>query len=254
MKSSFSIARRTLPCPAWHGIDAKLVAAPLVKLPYVLVTRKEVRRLEDLKGKALGVTRPGDLSARLSRAVLKKFNLSDEVMIRPSVAVRMSVSRRWPPMWCKGSLYRRRSMFGPKRGIQRNLPAHRFGSAVHLQFGACKLAHLAGKARTVKESWPLCGSDSTSSRRTPKAQGSISKAMRIKDEEALRVSYNVFAKEIVDRRMTVPAWRWRKAWNLFAAGGTLGGAGRKSFMTIRSSTTLEKSGFSIVAGSSELPK
>ena len=65
------------------GIDAKLVAAPLVKIPYVLVTRKEIRRLEDLKGKALGVTRPGDLSARLSRAVLKKFNLTDEVMVRP---------------------------------------------------------------------------------------------------------------------------------------------------------------------------
>ena len=29
--------------------------------------------------------------------------------------------------------------------------------------------------------------------------------MRIKDEEALRVAYNVYAKEIVDRRMIVPA-------------------------------------------------
>src|SRR6059058_4146533 len=66
------------------GVDAKLVASPLVKLPYVLVTRKEIRRPEDLKGKSLGVTRPGDLSARLSRAVVKKFGLNpDDVTIRP---------------------------------------------------------------------------------------------------------------------------------------------------------------------------
>src|SRR5512135_134241 len=47
------------------GIEAKIVASPLVKLPYVLVTRKEIRRPEDLKGKALGIARAGDLSDRL---------------------------------------------------------------------------------------------------------------------------------------------------------------------------------------------
>ena len=41
------------------GIEAKIVASPLVKLPYVLVTRKEIRRPEDLKGKALGIARAG---------------------------------------------------------------------------------------------------------------------------------------------------------------------------------------------------
>ena len=66
------------------GIDAKLVASPLVKLPYVLITRKEIKRPEELKGKSLGVTHPGDLSARLSRAVIKKFGLTtDDVTIRP---------------------------------------------------------------------------------------------------------------------------------------------------------------------------
>ena len=41
------------------GVEAKVVASPLVKLPYVMVARKEVRRPEDLKGKSIGVTRPG---------------------------------------------------------------------------------------------------------------------------------------------------------------------------------------------------
>jgi ABC-type nitrate/sulfonate/bicarbonate transport system substrate-binding protein len=37
-----------------------------------------------------------------------------------------------------------------------------------------------------------------------KAKASMAKAMRIKDEEALQVSYNVYAKDIVDRHMIVP--------------------------------------------------
>src|SRR6185437_2266974 len=64
------------------GLEAKIIASPLVKLPYVLVTRKEVRRLEDLKGKSLGVARAGDLSDRLSKALVKKLNIPD-VTMRP---------------------------------------------------------------------------------------------------------------------------------------------------------------------------
>src|SRR5690349_5174878 len=55
----FCAADATLPALA-SGVDAKLIAAPLVKLPYVLITRKEIRHLEDLKGKSLGVARAGD--------------------------------------------------------------------------------------------------------------------------------------------------------------------------------------------------
>ena len=66
------------------GVDAKFVASPLVKLPYVMVARKDIRRPEDLKGKSIGVTRPGDLSARLSRQVVRKFGLTtDDVTIHP---------------------------------------------------------------------------------------------------------------------------------------------------------------------------
>ena len=49
----YCAADATLPSLA-SGVDVKLVAAPLIKLPYVLITRKEIRRMEDLKGKALG--------------------------------------------------------------------------------------------------------------------------------------------------------------------------------------------------------
>src|SRR5262245_32149817 len=77
----YCAADATLPSLA-GGVDVRLVASPLVKLPYVLITRKEIRRMEDLRGKALGVARAGDLSDRLSRAMIKKFNVPD-VSMRP---------------------------------------------------------------------------------------------------------------------------------------------------------------------------
>lgn len=45
---TYCAADATIPGLA-AGIDAKIIASPLVKLPYVLTTRKEVRRPEDLK-------------------------------------------------------------------------------------------------------------------------------------------------------------------------------------------------------------
>jgi NitT/TauT family transport system substrate-binding protein len=66
------------------GIEAKIIASPLVKLPYVLITRKEIRRPEELNGKSLGIARAGDLSDRLSRAVVAKLGLpANAVTIRP---------------------------------------------------------------------------------------------------------------------------------------------------------------------------
>ena len=38
-----------------------------------------------------------------------------------------------------------------------------------------------------------------------KTKAAIAKAMRVKDEEALQVSYNVYTKDIVDRHMIVPS-------------------------------------------------
>jgi ABC-type nitrate/sulfonate/bicarbonate transport system substrate-binding protein len=77
----YCAAEATIPSLA-SGVEVKIVAAPLVKMPFVLVTQKEIRRVEDLKGKALGIVRHGDLSDRLSRALVKRFNIAD-VTMRP---------------------------------------------------------------------------------------------------------------------------------------------------------------------------
>ena len=78
----YCAADATLPGMA-AGIDVRLVAAPLVGIPYVLLARKDIQRPQDLRGKAIGITRPGDLDHRLMRAVLKKFGLESDVTLRP---------------------------------------------------------------------------------------------------------------------------------------------------------------------------
>ena len=52
------------------GVDAAIIAAPLVGLPYVMVARQDIHSVQDLKGRKIGINRQGDLDDRLSHAVL----------------------------------------------------------------------------------------------------------------------------------------------------------------------------------------
>jgi ABC-type nitrate/sulfonate/bicarbonate transport system substrate-binding protein len=78
-----------LTCAAWqpracHGAEAKYIGSQLVGLPWVMLGRKEIRTPLDLKGRAIGITRAGDLTHRLALEVLKKFNLSpQDVKLQP---------------------------------------------------------------------------------------------------------------------------------------------------------------------------
>lgn len=238
------------------GIDAKLVAAPLVKLPYVLVTRKEIRRLEDLKGKALGVTRPGDLSARLSRTMLKKFNLLDEVMIRP---IGGSQNERFqamaanvvqgivvpPPLDVRAKNEGYNVIY---RLIELDLPF--IYSSVHAN------SRILREKPEVVQRVVAAFADAIHfvDKNPDKAMASIGKAMRTKDEEALRASYNVYAKEIVDRRMIVPRVAVAEAVELVRAGGTQVRRKPEEIYDNSFVNNLEKSGFLKELWGSELQK
>jgi NitT/TauT family transport system substrate-binding protein len=65
---------------AWHtkGADLALVAGGVDKVIQALVTRPEVAKVGDLKGKKIGVSRIGSLSDISFREVLKKNKLSDK--------------------------------------------------------------------------------------------------------------------------------------------------------------------------------
>jgi ABC-type nitrate/sulfonate/bicarbonate transport system substrate-binding protein len=201
----YCAADATIPSLA-SGVDAKLVAAPLIKLPYVLVTRKDIHRLEDLKGKSLGVARAGDLSDRLSRMMVKKFNIPD-VTMRP---IGGSQSERYQAM--SANLVQGIVITPPLdvrakndgfnvtyRLIDMDIPF--IYSSLHVSSRTIR-----ERPETVQRMVAAFADAIYFTDKYPiKAKAAIAKIMRIKDEEALQVAYNVYTKDIVDRHMTVPA-------------------------------------------------
>jgi ABC-type nitrate/sulfonate/bicarbonate transport system substrate-binding protein len=200
----YCAADATLPSLA-AGVDVKLVAAPLVKLPYVLVTRKEIRRIEDLKGKSLGVARSGDLSDRLSRLLVKKFDVAD-VTMRP---IGGSQSERFqamaanivqgvvitPPLDVRA---KNEGYNVTYRLIDLDIPF--VYSSLHVSTRVLKERPEMVQRMVAAFAEAINYAD----KNPDKAKAAIAKVMRVKDEEALQVSYNVYVKDIVDRRMIVP--------------------------------------------------
>jgi ABC-type nitrate/sulfonate/bicarbonate transport system substrate-binding protein len=203
---TYCAADGTIPGLA-SGIEAKLIASPLVKLPYVLVTRKEIRRPEDLHGKALGIARAGDLSDRLSRATVKKFGIPPEtVTIRP---IGGSQGERYqamvaglvhgviitPPLDVRAKNEGFNLLY---RLIDLNLPF--IYSSLHTSHKM-----LRERPEIVQRMVAALAEIVYFVEKNPdKAKASIGKAMRTKDPEALQSAYDTYAKEIIDRTMVVP--------------------------------------------------
>ena len=189
------------------GLEVKIVASPLVKLPYVLVTRPDVKRPEDLKGKALGIARAGDLSDRLSRAVVKKLGLSPEaVTIRP---IGGSQGERYqamaagivhgviitPPLDVRAKNEGYNIMY---RLIDLNMPF--IYSSLHTSYKM-----LRERPEIVQRMVAAFAEIIHFVEKNPdKAKASVAKAMRTKDAEALQSAYDTYARDILDRTMVVP--------------------------------------------------
>lgn len=203
---TYCAADATIPGLA-AGIEAKIIASPLVKLPYVLVTRKDVKRAEDLKGKALGIARAGDLSDRLSRAVVRKLGLPpDAVTIRP---IGGSQGERYqamaagivhgviitPPLDVRAKNEGYNVLY---RLIDLNLPF--VYSSLHTS------SRMLRERPEIVQRMVAAFAEIVHfvDKNPDKAKASVSKAMRTKDPEALQSAYDVYAREILDRTMMVP--------------------------------------------------
>ncbi len=202
----FCAADATIPGLA-TGIEAKLVAAPLVGLPYVLLARKDIKRPEELKGKSIGITRPGDLDHRLAKAVLKKFNFTErDVTLRP---VGGSQPERYnamlqdivqaipvtPPLDARG----RKDGFNVIYNLN-DLGLPFIYSSVHANLKVLKeqpqlvQRFVAGMAEAVY----------FVEKNPDKAKASVGKVLKLSDPESLESAYNAYAKSIINRRMIVP--------------------------------------------------
>ena len=228
------------------GVEAKVVASPLIKLPYVMVARKEIRRPEDLKGKSIGVTRPGDLSARLSRQVVRKFGLSnDDVTIHP---IGGSQTERYQAM--VGNVVQAILVTPPL-----DVRAKRDGFNVIYRLIDLEIPFIYSSLLTsykmlrerpevVQRMVAALAETVYFVEKNPdKAKAAIAKAMRVKDEEALQASYNVYAKEIVDRTMVVPGKSVSEAVDIARETGTLVRRKPEELYDNSFVNNLEKSGF-----------
>ncbi len=188
------------------GIDGKIVAAPLVGLPYVLISRKEVRSVEGLKGKTVGISRPGDLDDRLVKALLKKANLTAEVTSRP---VGGSQGERYTAM---------------TQGIVDAVPvtppldarAKKDGFNIIYHFNELNLpfiyssVHVTSKMLkenpTAVQRFVAAMAESLLfvEKNPDKAKASLSKVLKISDPEILQSAYDAYAMHLVNRSMVVP--------------------------------------------------
>ncbi|HYY23865.1 MAG TPA: ABC transporter substrate-binding protein [Candidatus Udaeobacter sp.] len=203
----YCAADATIPGMA-AGSDAKLIGAPLVGLPWVMLARKDVKRPEDLKGKSIAVTRPGDLTFRLARAFLKKLNLTeDEVRIRPVGgtgqvepfnAMRAGLAEAClvtPPLDARGGregfnlVYRLNDLGLPAiySSLHTNAKSFRERPAVAQKW----VATLAEAIRFVEKN-------------PDKAKAAVSKQLRLTDPDALQSAYDAYARLLINRRMVVP--------------------------------------------------
>ena len=228
------------------GVEAKFVASPLVKLPYVMIARKEIRRPEDLKGKSIGVTRPGDLSARLSRQVVRRLGLTtDEVTIHP---IGGSQTERYQAM--VGNVVQA-ILVTPPLDIRAksdgfNIIYRLIDLEIPFIYSSLITNYkmLRERPEIVQRMVAALAETVYFVEKNPdKAKAAIAKAMRVKDEEALQSSYNVYAKEIVDRTMVVPGKSVSEAVDIARETGTLVRRKPEELYDNSFVNNLEKSGF-----------
>jgi NitT/TauT family transport system substrate-binding protein len=203
----YCAADATIPGMA-AGSDAKLIASPLVGLPWVLLARKDVKRPEDLKGKSIAVTRAGDLTFRLARALLRKFNLTEEEVklrtvggtgqVEPFNAMHAGIAEAalvTPPLDVRG---RRNGFNVVYRLNDLGIPA--VYSSLHTNTKSLK------ERPALVQKWVAALAESIYfvEKNPDKGKAAVSKALKLNDQDALQSAYEAYAKLLVNRRLVVP--------------------------------------------------
>ncbi|HSC40733.1 MAG: ABC transporter substrate-binding protein [Betaproteobacteria bacterium] len=242
----YCAADATIPGVA-AGTDAKLIAAPLVGLPWVMLARKDIKRVEDLKDKSIAVTRAGDLTFRLARALLKKFNLSDtEVNIRtvggtgqvePFNAMRAGIAEAalvTPPLDARG---RREGFNLVYRLNDLGLPA--VYSSLHAN------AKTLRERSSIAQRWVAALAESVQfvEKNPDKGKAAVSKALKLNDADALQSAYDAYAKLLINRRLIVPEHTVAGVIDVAREQGTNIRRKAAEIIDNRFAEDLEKSGF-----------
>ena len=209
------------------GIDGKLVAAVHIGLPWILLARKDIKKVEDLKGKSIGVTQIGSYDHRVTKALLKRFNLEKEVTIRAMGGG--SQSERYQAMVMD-------IIQATPLGAPLDVRGKRDGFNLIYDLNALSddpdlpaiYSSLLTNSNTLKKQPDLvqrfvaaiAETIHFAEKNPEKAKASIAKALKLDDPEALQSAYNAYAKALINRRMLVPAHGIEKSVEIAREEGT----------------------------------
>ena len=229
------------------GAEARMIASPLVGLPWVIIARKDVKRVEDLKGKTFLATRPGGTPDTLIRALMKKLNFStDDLAIRHIGgagqtevynALQQGLGQATmvtPPLDARA----KRDGFNVVYHLDDlNLPAIYSsvftGDRMIKERPAVVQKFVAAMAEAVH----------FVEKNPDKAKASVSKVLNLKDRESAQSAYDAYAKQLVNRRLSIPVSRVASSIEIARQAGT--NVRRKAAETYDNSfaENLEQSGF-----------
>ena len=212
-----------------------------------MLARKDIKRVEDLKGKSIAVTRPGDLTFRLARAMLKKFNLSEsDVNIRtvggtgqvePFNAMHAGIAEAalvTPPLDVRG----RRNGFNVVYRLN-DLGVPAVYSSLHTNAKSLR------ERPALVQKWTAALAESIHfvEKNPDKGTAAVSKALKLNDAEALQSAYDAYAKLLVNRRLIVPESTVAGVIDVAREQGTNVRRKAAEMIDNRFAEDLEKSGF-----------
>lgn len=193
------------------GAEAKMIASPLVGLPWVMIARKDIKRVEDLKGKIFIATRPGGTPDTLIRVLMKKLNFtSDDLRIR-----HIGGAGQTEVYSALAQDLGHATMVTPPLDAR----AKQDGFNVIYQLDDLNLpaiySSLFANDRVIKER-PIVVQKFVAAmaeavhfveKNPDRAKASVSKVLALKDQESAQSAYDAYARQLVNRRVTIPTSR-----------------------------------------------
>jgi len=191
------------------GAEAKMIASPLVGLPWVIIARKDILRVEDLKGKIFLATRPGGTPDTLIRTLIKKLNLTD-------VGIRHIGGAGQTEIYSAIQ-----QGLGQATMVTPPLDARAKRDGFHVIYHLDDLnlpaiySSVFTNDRTIKERPAIVQKFVAAmaeavhfvEKNPDKAKASVTRVLALKDQESAQSAYDAYAKQLVNRRVTVPAAR-----------------------------------------------
>jgi len=193
------------------GAEAKMIASPLLGLPWVIVARKDIKRFEDLKGKSLLVMRPGGTQDRVVSALIQKFGFGAEDIKLRHIATSNQMD-----------LYTSlQNDLGQAALIMPPLDARAkhdgFNVIYHLDDLEVPAVYSSvftndriireRPATAQKFTAVIAESIHFAEKNADKAKTSVSKFLDLKEPESAQSAYDAYAKRLVNPRLLIPAGR-----------------------------------------------